>query len=390
MKNDIAISPETRTKVGRNAGIVGIGVNLLLFVFKLIAGLLSGSVSIIADAVNNLTDAGSSILVIIGYVISSKPADRDHPYGHARMEYLCSLFISVIVAVLGIELLKSAAETLFGNAEAAVFRTVSLIIMVLSVVAKGALAIFYKATARRIDSDSLSASATDSIGDCIATSAVIISMILTKLGIGARLADGIIGAGIAVYILIMGVKLIIESSNTLLGEAPDIELIKKIVGRLKSYNGVIGIHDLVVHNYGVDKYFASVHLEMDADRDIMESHDIIDNIEVDFKEQMGIQLVIHLDPVTLNDDKVNTLHSRVREIMDAVAAEYSSPMSMHDFRVVFGVTHTNIIFDIAVTDDIRLANDDIVRLMRIGIKNNLGEEYKPVITIDRDYTTTRY
>lgn len=380
-----------RAKIGRNAGIVGIGVNLLLFAAKLVAGLLSGSVAIIADAVNNLTDAGSSILVMVGYIISSKPADKEHPYGHARVEYICSLLISVIVTVLGIELFKSAVDS-FRNAlsggEIAVYSTVSVIIMAAAIVVKLLLAVFYTSVGRKINSESLRASAIDSIGDVCATAAVILGIVLTPV-IGP-IADGIFGAVIAVYILVMGVKLIYESSGTLIGKAPDVELVTKIVGKIKSYDGVLGIHDLVIHSYGVNQFFATVHVEVDADRDVMESHEMIDSIEADFRKDLGIQLVIHLDPISVNDERVNTLHSAVRSVIDSIASEYSSPMSMHDFRVVFGVNHSNLIFDVAVPHEFPLENGDIVELIKSRIHSEIGEEYNTVLTIDRDYVTTRY
>lgn len=382
------ISPEMRTKIGRNAGIVGITVNLLLFAVKLTAGILSGSVSIIADAVNNLTDAGSSILVLVGYLISAKPADREHPYGHARMEYLCGLFISILVTFLGFELFQSSVDAIRNPGELTEYNPVSLFIMVSAVAAKVFLALFYRAVGRRIDSQTLRASAMDSIGDVCATLAVITGMLLTPV-IGS-MADGIFGCIIAAYIFVMGIKLIIDSSNTLLGTAPDIELIKKIIARLKSYDGVLGIHDLVIHNYGADQYFVSVHVEMDAERNVLECHDIIDNIEADFRHDMGIQLVIHLDPIALKDEELNELKNSVREVVDEISAEFSSPISFHDFRAVFGVTHTNLIFDIALAHEFPLSNEELVEMIRTDVKKKLGEEYCPVITIDRDYTTKRY
>ena len=380
-----------RNETGRNAGIVGIAVNLLLFAAKLFAGILSGSVSIIADAMNNLTDAGSSILVLLGYVVSSKPADREHPYGHARMEYICSLFISVIVTVLGIELLRSSWNSFMAainGGEAATYGTLALVIMIASAAVKLALAVYYRAVGQKIDSDSLRASSVDSICDVCSSAAVIVGILLTPV-IGP-VADGICGALIAVYILVMGIKLIREAADTLLGTSPDIELIKMIVSKIKSYDGVLGIHDLVVHTYGFDKYFASVHVEMDAARDTMESHDIIDNIEADFAQNTGVQLVIHLDPVTLNDPRVDSIHEKLHRIIDELASAYSCPISLHDFRVVFGVTHTNVIFDIAITHEFPLSNDEIVKTIREDAARSLGEEYNLVITIDRDYSTTRY
>lgn len=382
------IDSAVRAKIGRNAGIIGIGVNILLFLLKLIAGIFSGSVSIIADAVNNLTDAGSSILVMIGYIISAKPADHEHPYGHARMEYICGLFISVIVTVLGIELLRSSIGSIFGDGNGAVYSVFSVVIMICSIAAKSILALYYKKCAKMINSDTLNASAADSIGDICATAAVILGIALSPyLG---KATDGIFGTAVAIYILIMGIKLIKEASDTLLGKAPDIDLIKSIVDKLNSYDGVVGMHDLVIHSYGVDKYYATVHVEVDADRDVMESHDLIDNIEVDFKEQLGIQLVIHLDPVSLHDERVNAIHVQLYEMVNRISAEYASPISLHDFRAVFGQTHTNLIFDIAVSNEFPLQNAEIVKVIRDDIERKLGKEYKPIITIDRDYIATRY
>ncbi len=382
------ISSEARTKMGRKAGIVGICINIILFAIKLTAGIISGSVSIIADAVNNLTDAGSSILVMLGYLVSAKPADHEHPYGHARMEYLCGLFISIIVTVLGIEMFKSSIESIINQESPARYGTFSIVIMCIAIVMKLFLALFYRTIGKKIDSQTLRASAADSIGDICATSAVIIGILLTPL-IGP-VADGIFGCVIAVYIFVMGVKLIIDASNTLLGTAPDIELVKKIVAKLKSYDGVLGIHDLVIHNYGAAQYFVSVHVEMDAEQSIIESHDIIDNIEVDFRKDMGIQLVIHLDPISIKDEQLNELKNSVREIIDEISSEFSSPISFHDFRAVFGVTHTNLIFDIALTHEFPLTNEELVGMIKSEVKKKLGEAYNTVITIDRDYTTSRY
>lgn len=377
-----------RTTAGRNAGVVGIVINLLLFTLKLIAGILSGSVSIIADAINNLTDAGSSILVIVGYIVAAKPADREHPYGHARMEYLCSLFISIIVTVLGIELFTTSLDAFLSPDAAAEYGVLSIVIMLAAVVGKIVLALYYRTVGKKIGSDTLRASAVDSVGDVCATSAVLLGMALTPM-IGPK-ADGILGMLIALYIFVMGVKLIRDACNTILGTPPDMELVKTIIAKLRGYDGVLGIHDLVIHSYGVDQFFATAHVEVDCTRDIMESHDMIDNMEVDFWREMGIQMVIHLDPVALDDKRTNDLHNQIRSILEEIAAEYACPMSMHDFRVVFGKTHNNLIFDIAVTNDVPLGNDEIVTMIRESVKKKCGEEYRAVITIDRDYTSIRY
>lgn len=303
------------------------------------------------------------------------------------MEYLCSLFISVIVVVLGLELLLSSVKALFAT-EGAHFNLISLIIMIGAILAKIGLAIYYRAVAKKIDSDTLRASAMDSIGDVCATAAVILGMILTPV-IGP-MADGIFGTLIAIYILVLGGKLVKESCDTILGTPPDAELVKTIVQKLRSYEGVHGVHDLVLHSYGVDRFFATAHVEVDSARDVLESHDMIDNMEADFRREMGIQMVIHLDPVTLNDPKINELHNGIRDILDDIAAQYAAPMSMHDFRVVFGTTHNNLIFDIAVSNDTTLKNEEIVDMIRVAVKKNWGEEYNTVITVDRDYITTQY
>ena len=222
-------SEEARTKIGRKAGAIGICVNIFLFAIKLFAGIISGSVSMVADAVNNLTDAGSSILLLVGYVLSAKPADREHPYGHARMEYLCGLFISIIVTVLGIELFSSSVKSVFSPDKAAEYGVPAVVVMVLAIFIKIALTVFYNIVGKKIDSQNLKAAAVDSIGDVCATTAVILGMVLTPV-LGAK-TDGVFGAVIAVYIFVMGVKLIIESSNTILGKAPDVELVKKIISK---------------------------------------------------------------------------------------------------------------------------------------------------------------
>ena len=374
--------------MGRRAGIVGIGVNVFLFAIKLFAGILSGSVAVIADAVNNITDAASSILVFLGYWFAAKPPDKEHPYGHARMESLCSLGISILVTVLGIELFTGSVDGLFGEPEETVLSGLVVGIMIVSVLVKLGLAVFYRIVGRRTDSASLRASAADSIGDVFASLAVVAGMFLAPLT-GPR-TDAVLGCAIAVYIFIMGVKLILEGINTILGAPPDKELVKEIIGALRGYNGVMGIHDLVIHNYGMDRYFASVHLEMDAEQDIMMSHDIIDNIEADFARDRNIHLVIHLDPVCYSNNQVNHLRGHIQDVVAEIAGEYSSPVSMHDFRAVFGITHTNLIFDVAVSHDMPLTDEELVNALREESQRVLGDGYHLVVTVDREYSSHRF
>jgi len=388
METKTVYSAKQKLQMGRRAGMVGIVINIALFAAKLLGGLITGSMSVIADAVNNITDAASSILVLLGYILAAKPPDKEHPYGHARIESLCSLGIAILVTVLGIELFSGSVNQFMGTEEGVLFSPLVLAIMIGSILVKIGLALYYRHIGKKIDSASLRASAADSVGDVFATGAVVLGILLSPV-IGPK-TDAVLSGGIAIYIFVMGIKLILEGVNTILGAPPDKELVKQIIERLKIYDGVLGIHDLVIHNYGMDRYFASVHLEMDADQDIMVSHDIIDNIEADFAKDMHMHLVIHLDPVSCSDTRVNELRSRVHAIVAEIAGEYSSPMAMHDFRAVFGISHSNLIFDIAVSHEMPLDNRELVDILQKEIHQNLGEEYNAVITIDRDYTSSRY
>ena len=380
-------NPAVRVRVGRFAGFVGIVANVLLFGVKLAIGLIFGSISIIADSLNNLSDSGSNALTVVGYTISGKPADKDHPYGHARMEYLASLFISVIVTFLGFEMLTTSIEKLVNGGEVQTYNTLSIIVISCTVAVKIIIAILNFKLGRHIDSAALKATAIDSISDVIATTAVVIGMILTPYT-GAY-TDSIIGIIIALYIMVMGVKLVIESSNTLIGEAPDKEFTHEIIKKIKSYEGVLGIHDLVIHSYGANRCFATVHVEIDADGEIMHSHDLMDNIEADFLKNEGINLVIHMDPISISDPETNELRHKCMDIVSALAQEYSHPVSMHDFRIVKGITHTNVLFDISVTTEMPLSNEELCRYLSEKIKE-INPLYHLVLTIDRDYYSERY
>lgn len=376
---------EERFDLGKKAGIVGIGANVLLFAIKLAASIISGSLSIITDAVNNLTDALSSVLVLVGYHIASKPADKEHPYGHARMEYISSLLIAVIVTFLGFEFFRESAGALINGRSNAKFSVVALVILLSSVLVKAALAVYYKIIAKKIGSAVLEASAADSIGDILSTSAVILGMILTPI-LGAW-CDSALGIVISLYILAMGVKLIWESADSLIGKAPDKEFVSELSKKVLSYKGVLGIHDLVVHTYGAGKCFVSVHVEVDADGDITDAHDMIDNIENELSVD-GLHLVIHMDPIQYSNPKVVMLKESVWNVVKDLGdgCEY---FSMHDFRVVFGVTHTNILFDLAIPENFPMNDEALCKEIRSRVKN-VSPEYNTVLTIDRGYETTRY
>ena len=380
-------NPQVRVRVGRFSGIIGIIANVILFAVKLTFGLLFGSISIIADSLNNLSDSGSNVLTVVGYTISGKPADKDHPYGHARMEYLCSLFISVIITFLGFEMLTSSIEKLLGTPDTQAYSTVSIIVMASTILVKIFVAALNFKLGKHIDSKALKATAIDSVSDVVATSAVVIGMVLTPYT--GPYTDGIIGLVIAAYIIIMGVKLVIESSNTLIGEAPDKEFTHRIVEKIKGYDGVLGIHDLVIHSYGANRCFATVHVEIDADGEIMHSHDLIDNIEADFLKNEGINLVIHMDPISVSDPETIELRHKCMDIVAELSQEYSSPVSLHDFRIVKGVTHTNVLFDISVTNEMVLTNEELSKMLSQKIKE-INPLYHLVLTIDRDYYSERY
>lgn len=380
--------PEVRVRVGKLAGFVGIFLNVILFGVKLAVGWLFGSTSIIADSINNLSDAGSNVITVAGYSMTGKPADKDHPYGHARMEYLASLFISVIVMLLGIEMLKTSIEKLFEPSAAEEYSTASIIIISSTILVKLVMSLFFRKLGKHIDSSALKASFIDSISDVVATGAVVVGMLLTP--ITGPLTDGIIGCVISAYIIALGIKLVIESSNTLLGKAPDAEFIHEINKRIRSYDGVLGIHDLVIHSYGAGKTFVSAHVEVDSETDVMVSHDIVDTIEADILREMGINLVIHMDPVCTTDPETNALREKISKIIFDVAAEYSSPISMHDFRVVKGFcSQTKILFDITVSNEMPLSNDKLYAEISTEIKK-INPLFVLILTVDRDYFSQRY
>ena len=378
--------PQSRVKIGRFAGIVGIVANIILFAVKIIIGLLFGSISVIADSLNNLSDAGSSVLTVVGYTMSGKPADKDHPYGHARMEYLCSLFISVIVMFLGFEMLTSSIDKIVNKQTTEKFSLVAIIVIASTILVKALVAVFYSKLGKKINSSALRASAVDSISDVIATSAVVVGMVLTPYT--GPYTDAIIGCILAVYILVMGFKLVKESSNTLIGTAPDVEFVQAVIKRIKEYQGVLGIHDLVVHSYGESKSFITVHVEVDSEESIMISHELMDNIEADFLKD-NINLVIHMDPVCINDPETNALKDMCTKIISDIAGEYSSPASMHDFRVVKGSIYTKLLFDVSISNDMPLSDKQLYDVINEEVKkqNPLTEL---ILTVDRDYFSSRF
>jgi len=368
--------PRVRQAAGKMAGAVGVATNLLLFAVKLVAGLLSHSVGVLADAVNNLTDSGSSIIMLVGFRLAGKPADEKHPFGHARIEYLCGVTVSFIVLFLGLQLGMSSFEKIW-EPEETVFTPLTLGILIFSVLVKLWQCLFYKTVGKKLSSEALQATSDDSRNDVLSTMVVLLGAVVTQIS-GYNL-DGFLGLAVAAFITVSGVRLIWETGGPLLGTAPDPELVDSINKRIMSYEGVIGLHDLAVHSYGAGQCFASVHCEVPAETDILVSHDIIDNIEQDFLEQENIHLVIHLDPVVTSDQRTNDLKVQVQECVGRVCP----PATIHDFRVVWGVTHSNIVFDAAVPYSLQLSDAQVQALIA-GEIGKLDPDYRVVVRVDRE------
>lgn len=370
--------PMVRNAYGVLAGFFGIVTNLIICVVKIVIGILSGSLSILADGINNLSDAGASIVTFVGFKIASKPADEDHPFGHQRMEYLSGLFVSILILMIGGTLLIDSIKQLI-NPDPMKISVITIVILSASILVKLMQMLFYRSLGKDINSTTLIATGIDSLNDCISTFAVIVGLIIFHFTGFARI-DGIIGIFVAGFIIVAGIKLLKETMDPLLGVMPEKAEIDRIAHKIKGYDGVLGIHDLIIHNYGPSKTFVSVHVEVDKDIDIMLSHDMIDNIEMDFKKQDNINLIIHMDPVDLHDEETNTLKKLVEEILK----EYDERLTFHDFRIVKGVTHTNIVFDVVMPIKYEMTpselRNDLIKIIKA--ENNF---LNPIITIDHFY-----
>lgn len=370
--------PEVRERHGTFASIIGIIVNILLATGKLVIGVVVGSIAIVADAVNNFSDAGASIVSFVSFKIAAKPADRDHPFGHARIEYVCSMIVSFLILLVGFELMTESFGGFFSTEEKVIdIGPATYIILSISVLFKLWLSIFYKKVGKRIDSSVLFASSADSISDCISTFAVLVSGIVISFT-GWWFIDSIVGLCVSVMIIIAGLKILNETKNSLLGEKPHDEIIESINETVAKYPDVVGIHDMMVHNYGPNHFIASFHAEVDGKKDIYMLHDMIDNIEREINERLGILCTIHMDPIVTDDEEV----TRLRTLTESVVSELYVGASIHDFRTVIGHTHTNLIFDIALPYEVKENLGAVIENVSNKIK-----EYDPtyfcVITIDR-------
>ncbi len=369
--------PKVRSVYGKLSGAVGIAVNLILSAAKFLVGLLTGSITVTADAVNNLSDAGSSIITLFGFKLSEKPADKEHPYGHGRIEYISALTVSIFVIIMGVELLKSSVEKI-RTPETIDFNYIAVGVLVLSIFGKLWLAFFNWKLGKKINSTATKAVVTDSLSDTASTFVALVSLIVShKTGFNC---DGYFGAAVSLLILWSGISLVKETLAPLLGQPPEKEFYEQIKKEIMSYDGIVGVHDLIIHDYGPSRLFASAHAEVPADVDIMQSHDTIDLIEHEIKKKYGMLISIHLDPIVVNDERINELH----ELTEKAVKEINPEFSIHDFRVVDGTTHTNLIFDVVVTYDEKRSPSEITSLISEKL-SKIDERFFCVITVDYSF-----
>ena len=372
---DAVQDPAVRRAYGVMTGAVGIVANILLAALKLLAGALSGSISITADAVNNLSDAGSQLISLISFRISAKPADRDHPFGHARIEYVASMIVSFLVLLVGVELLRGSVRKIRAP-EPIDFRPVVLIILLVSVAVKLWLFFFNRKIGKKIDSTVIRATGTDSLSDAAATSAVLISALISHFtGFDT---DAYMGILVAVIILIAGVKILNETKNSILGGAPDPKVVADILALAREYPAVLGVHDLMVHSYGAGNTIASFHAEVDGAQDIFVTHDAIDMLEKEIYSRLGIRSTVHMDPIVTDNEKIDAMRAEVLGCVRSV----DERLDIHDFRCVDGVTHTNLIFDVTVPFEVKMSDGDVRKAISSAVSRR-NPNYFTVITIDR-------
>ncbi len=368
-------SPAVRRAYGTLVSTVGIILNLLLAAGKFSVGLLFGAISIQADALNNLSDAGSQIISLITFKMAAKPADRDHPFGHARIEYVSSMIVSFFILIIGWELLSDSVDKVFHPMET-VFSWVSVGILGASVLVKLWLCFFNRKIAKKIDSSVMRATAADSLSDAGATTAVLVSTLIFKFtGFDP---DAYVGILVAILILVAGIKILNETKNSILGEKPAEETVAAITEVVSRFPEALGIHDLVVHNYGPGRIMASLHVEVDGREDIFKSHDMADLVEKILRDEHGIEATVHMDPIVVNDPLVEELKALTLRLV----ADLYPQVKIHDFRIVPGDTHTNLIFDIAVPFEVKVSDGEIKQKINEAVRRERPNCYT-VITVDR-------
>lgn len=374
--SDDTDNPVVRYRYGTFSGIIGIFLNICLFTGKFIAGLITSSIAITADAFNNLSDAGSSIITLVGFKMASKPADNEHPFGHGRFEYISGFIVSMIIVLMGFEIGKSSVGKII-HPVGVTFSTISIVVLVISVIVKLWMCFFNRKLGKLINSQTMIATSMDSMSDVLATTAVIAGVLISKffkLNI-----DGYLGIAVALFILYTGLSAAKGMLDQLLGEAPDKQFIKDIKEFVMSYKEIVGVHDVIIHSYGPSRRIISLHAEVPCEMDIMAIHDVIDVIEAEINKKFCCSSVIHMDPIAINDEfTLKTAYQIIR-----ILADIDADISMHDFRMVKGNTHTNLIFDIVVPFKFRISDDDLKEMICLKVKD-FDEKYNAVINIDKE------
>lgn len=368
---------KVRTSYGVLSSITGIVLNLILAGSKYAAGVISGSISITADAINNLSDAGSSIVSFFGVKISAKPADKDHPYGHGRVEYISAFIVSFFVLFMGVELFKDSVGKII-NPEPVKFNFLSLSILIFSIICKLWLGIFNKTLGKKINSAPMMAVMKDSFSDCLATGVAAVSIIISAFS--DINIDGYLGVIVSVFIFVAGFGILKETLGDILGRAPEEEFVDEITEKIMSYPHICGVHDMIIHDYGPSCRFASVHAEVPSNEDIMELHDIIDSIERDIYKEYAMLTSIHMDPIVINDERINELRRMTEETVTSI----DKRVTIHDFRVVEGPSHTNLIFDILLPSDMRCTDREICQKIEETL-SKIDERFFCVITVDHAF-----
>lgn len=378
--HDDVKNEKVRNSYGFLGGIIGIFINFSLFVIKLSVGLITASISVTADAFNNLSDAASSLITIIGFKLSSMPADKEHPFGHGRIEYISALIVAFMVMLVGIQFIKSSFEKII-NPENITFELIPFILLLISILLKVWLSRFNKYIGNIIDSSALKAASVDALGDVFTSSCVAISFLASKF-ISFPI-DGYMGMAVALFIVYSGFSLIKETLNPLLGEAPDPELVESIISKVSSYDNILGTHDLIIHNYGPGKCMCSIHAEIPSDMNIVKIHEIIDKAEREISAELNIYLVIHIDPVYVIEGEVKEVYEYLTDFIKT----FDYVDSIHDFRVVSEGTHKNIIFDIVINTSKKVSIDDDEIKSKISEHiEKLNSNYRTIITVDRNFT----
>ena len=371
--------PEVRRKYGVLCGSVGIGLNLLLFLAKFFAGTISGSIAITADAFNNLSDAGSSLVTIVGFKLAGQKPDPSHPFGHGRMEYLSGLAVSVLILLMGFELLQSSVDKIRHPA-AIEFSWLSVVILLLGIAGKLYMSYYNRSVGNKINSAAMKATAADSLSDSISTAAVLIATLIAHFF--SVNIDGWVGVAVACFILYAGYNAARDTIDPLLGQAPDPELVTDVEKTVLSFPPIQSIHDMIVHDYGPGRLMISLHAEVPADGDLLEMHDTIDLVEQTLREKFRCDAVIHMDPIVTNDEQVLKMRSKMHQLVQVI----DKRITVHDFRMVTGPTHTNLIFDVACPFDLKQSDEEVKRQVE-EIVDLLDGNYNAVVTVDRIYAS---